>query len=154
MTSYILLEGGADKLLEEDGTSVLVLEDHVAAGGGTQALAGTIAATSAVSGTTLSMTYALAGSLAATSSVSGTTPAMTYGLAGSTTGAASVTGTTLRMTYALVGSLAGALSTTGTLSLNGAVTTDPNALKFTYRETGHTMTLRERGHTMTFRERA
>ena len=33
MTSYILLEGGTDRLLEEDGTSILVLEDHTAGGG-------------------------------------------------------------------------------------------------------------------------
>lgn len=38
MTSYILLEGGTDKLLEEDGSSVLVLEDHTAASGATGAI--------------------------------------------------------------------------------------------------------------------
>lgn len=50
MTSYILLEGGTDKLLEEDGSSFLVLEDH------TSGVAGTIAVTlanvtSSISGT-------------------------------------------------------------------------------------------------------
>lgn len=122
----------------------IALTPPTPAAGTTQALAGTITGTSTMSGTTLSMTYPLAGTIAATSAISGTTPTMVYGLAGSLAGTSTLSGTTLRMTYALSGSLAGTSSLTGNLSLNGAVTADPNALKFTYREHGHTMTYRER----------
>lgn len=54
-----------------------------------------------------------------------------------------------------IGAVAKTITITGVPgSISLPASTDPNALKFTYRETGHTMTLRERGHTMTFRERA
>ncbi len=112
--------------------------------GTTQALAGNIDITTALSGTTLSMTYPLAGSTALTTAVSGTTPSITYGLAGSTSVTTAVSGTTLALTYALGGTITQTTSLTGTLSLNGAVTADPNAINFTFRETGHTTTFRER----------
>lgn len=115
-----------------------------AGGGATQALAGSITGTSTMSGTTLTMTYPLTGTVAAASTMAGTTPTMVYGLAGTSAAASTLSGTTLTMTYRLVGTSAATSSLTGALSLNGAVTDDPNKLTLTIRETGKTLTIRER----------
>lgn len=110
-------------------------------GGATQALAGTIGATSSISGT-LSLTTALSGTIAGQSSLNGAL-GMTYGLAG-TIGATSLLSGSLGMTYALSGTIGATSSLAGTLSLDGAVTDDPNKLTMTIRETGKTITIRER----------
>lgn len=109
--------------------------------GTTQALAGTIGATSTLSGT-LSLTTALSGTIAASSSLSGAV-ALTTGLSGTIAATSSLSGS-LRMTYALSGTIGGTSSISGALSVAGAVTDDPNKLTMTIRETGKTLTIRER----------
>lgn len=140
MSSYILLEGGVDKLLAENG-DFLVLEDHVA-GGGTQAITGatvTVNASIVAGGLTKPTPAPIAGATltAATSIVAGglTTPTAapiagaTLIVAASIVGggltaggipAQTITGQTVIVAASIVTS---GITGTGTRSLGGATLT-------------------------------
>lgn len=113
MASYILLEGGTDRLLEEDGSSILVLEDHTS---GAQNIGG---------GTLTTVSSLVGGAVTASgaASIGGgtlTTVASLVGGALTVSGAASIGGGTLTVAASLVG---GALTNSGAASIGGATLT-------------------------------